>query len=153
MPNMMRILPLVALILGSCDDLADLESWTSNRTFEDGGGEVQLDRCTLVVGRSGVPVGTHIRIVDAQPAQTPEGGLAQAYSVLVDGTTQLVDSYLVYQFDLEEVPEGLYFVDLVLAQADAGQWNVLPSVQDPISGNVTAKVTKPGVYSLIADPQ
>lgn len=154
MRTTLLILVLVALSQASCGDLVDLDSWPSNRTFtEGGGGMVQLDRLTLTIGRDGVPSGTHVRIVQADDSKVPVGALAESYEILLEGAPRFADAYVAFAFDLEELPEGVYYVHLVLAKAEGGTWVPLSSLQDPISGLVKAPVSEPGVYGLIQKDQ
>lgn len=153
MRTTLLVLALVALSQASCGDLVDLDSWPSNRTFtEGGGGIVQLDRFTLTIGREGVPYGTHVRIVEADDSKVPAGALAESYEILMDGAPEFSDAYVTYSFDLEELPEGIYYVHLILAKAEGGKWVPLPSLQDPISGLMKAPLSAPGVYGLIQEP-
>lgn len=146
---------LGALVLSACSELVDAESWTSNRTFETWGGTVALDRLSVdVLGEgevlgAGVPSGTHIRIVEADSKEVPSGALAESYSILLSGAKRLGSAQAVYQLDMEELPEGVYFVDVVLARVEAGEWEPIPSMVDPIAGQIEATIHDAGTYSVI----
>jgi len=44
---------------------------------------------------------------------------------------------------------GVYFVDVVLAKVEAGEWEPIPSMVDPIAGQIEATIHDAGTYSVI----
>lgn len=146
-----------ALLLGlwllpACDELVDAEGWPSNRTLDENGGTVALDRVSVEVYRSSAREGTNLRLEEADPATVPSGAVAEAYTLILSGAPDFELAAITYRIDVEELPDSIYFVDLTLARAEEGEWVPLETTLDPVHGIMIAQLYLPGTYAIVSLP-
>jgi hypothetical protein len=149
---MLRALIAISLSLAlfSCDgELVTADTWPSNRTIDREGGSLYLRELLVTIPRDAISDGAITFRITEEEIWIP-GALSAAYRVLPEGISDL-KALLTWRIHIEDLPQGVYFVDLAVARAVDGEWVPLADTSpDPITGQVSGATTKTGIFALIS---
>lgn len=146
---MQRSLPIsiLCLALFGCGELETSDSLTSNRTLGQRGGSLSLDDLTLTIPVDVLaePVTFQMTLEEA-PSPGPMG---LVYRISPDDVPAL-DAIMTWRIGVDDMPDGVYFVDLALARAEGDEWIPLEGrVVDPVSAVVRGRTHLTGLFTLI----
>lgn len=146
---------LTVLLLAACGELVVPDTHEANRCIGPDGGAVSLERLTITIPRDILDRDVTFRLEIVDYGGLPSGALGPAYRVLPE---ELPDSLaaagldVIYQFDMEELPSEVYFVELSLARLEGGAWIPLDAPQrDPVAGEVRGVSPTSGIFTVIHD--
>jgi hypothetical protein len=151
-----RLLLATLLLVASCGELVHPDTYQGNRTIGPGGGVIDLDRLRVGIPADILGRDLTFRLEEVDGAELPGGALGPAYRLLpaeLPGSLMIAGLRVTYRFDLEEVPPGIYYVELAVARLEGDEWRPLDALSwDPLAGEITGYSPGSGVFSLVAEP-
>lgn len=152
---MARLISIMLLCLGlaGCGELVNSGNWPSNRTLGIAGGSLALDQIELTVPGNALGHSTTFKIIDIDEEAPLEGALGPVYRIHPEGVQEL-DATVTWYITVDDLPGGVYFIDLAVARAEDGadgmEWVPLAApFLDPIAGVVRGHTDRTGVFALI----
>lgn len=138
----------LSLLLAGCDgELVSADTWPSNRTIGGEGGSLSLRELLVTIQQGVLDEAISFRVTEEE-ALIP-GGLGVTYRVHPDDLTGL-EVMMTWRIRIEDLPQGVYFVDLAVARAEGGEWVPLADTSpDPVAGQVSGVTDGTGVFTLI----
>lgn len=141
---------VLSLVLAGCGgELVSSGNWPSNRTLGEAGGTVSLDNVEMTVPANVLDRSTTFRIIDLEEEAPLEGALGPVYRIYPDDVPNF-DARLTWHITIDDLPDGVFFVELAVACADGGEWIPLAApFLDPVAGVVGGRIDRTGTFTLV----